>query len=244
MIARAPAPGDAGVVLAREPGFAIKLVTPLATGGPVVPPGQGQLLVPLRGTVSVEEHSGGDTKVTQTARQDRSGRLQVGQLWKIPNDAAWRIRSADRAVVLQISTSVPRQEDRLADLLARARTRLHMGPARIFGNEVLRVEFSVGRTRLPGLGQVPWDHRAEGVEYAVGLAGRWRARLRDGEDTWTGTLETGQMLRIAPGVAHNFAARTSLRPSVGLILTSLRRTPPGPVARESVQGFSPFVDRG
>lgn len=212
--------------------------------GALVPPGQGQLLVPLRGTVAVEERSDGDTKVTQTARHHRAGRLEPGQLWRIPNDAAWRLHSEDGAVVLQVSTSVPREQARTVDLFALARRRLHVGATRIFGNEVLRVEFSVGRGRLPGLAWVPWDHRVEGAEYAIGLAGRWRARLRSEGTSWTGDLLPGCLLQIPPGVGHNFAARSLVRPSVGLILTSLRRTPTGPVAKERVQGFSPFVDRG
>lgn len=204
----------------------------------LVPPGQGQLLIPLTGRVEIEERSDGDTKVTQTARAGRSGTLERGQLWRIPNDAAWRMTGD--VVVLQVSTSVPRQEPRMTDLLARARLRPHMGPARVFGNEVLRVEFSVGRGVLPGVGWVPWDHTAEGAEYAVGLTGRWRARVGD----WRGELGEAQLLSIPPGTAHNFAARTLIRPSVGLILTSLRRTPSGAVRKEAVQGFSPFVDRG
>jgi len=231
-------------VIAREPGFAIKVVAPPRDESALVPPGQGQLLIPLRGSVTVDERSGGDTKVTQTARRHRSVRLERGQLWRVPNDAAWRLASDDGAVVLQVSTSVPRQDRGAEDLLARARRRLHVGPTRVFGNEALRVQFSAGRGRLPGLAWVPWDHRNQGAEYAIGLAGRWRARLRSEDATWTGKLEEGFLLRIPPGVAHNFAARSLLRPSVGLILTSLRRTPEGPVTKEAVQGFSPFVDRG
>ncbi len=202
------------------------------------------MLVPLRGTVKVDERTGDDTKVTQTARRHRSACLEQGQLWLVPNDAAWRLASDDGAVLLQISTSVPRQDRGADDLLARARRRLHVGPARVFGNEALRIQFSVGRGRLPGMAWVPWDHRSQGAEYTIGLAGRWRARLRHDGATWTRELEEGFLLRIPPGVAHNFAARSLLRPCVGLLLTSLGRTPEGPVSKEAVQGFSPFVDRG
>ncbi len=231
-------------MIAREAGFAIKVVRPPAQPGSLIPPGQGQLLVALTGTVRIEERSDGDTKVTQTNRHHRSGDLVPGQLWRIPNDAAWRMHSDDGAVVLQISTSVPREQERSSDLFAMARRRVHVGPARLFGNEVLRVELSAGRGRLPGLAWVPWDHRAQGPEYAICLAGQWRARLRGDGSSWTGALEQGFLLRVPPGAPHNFAARSLLRPSVGLILTSLRRTPTGPVRKEAVQGFSPFIDRG
>jgi len=238
LFARAPARGEAPVLLAREPGFALKVSRP--GDGSLVPPGQGQLLIPLRGRLSIEERSRGDTKVTQTNRADRRGSIGPGQLWRIPNDAAWRM-TGDDAVVLQIATSVPRQEPRVSDLFGPLR--LPMAPRMEFANEALRVETSTGRTRLPGLGWVPWSHRAEGVEYAVGLAGSWRVALR-GETPWTGSLDAGTLLRIPPGVPHHVSARTTLRASVGLILTSLRRTPEGPVRKEAVQGFSPFVDRG
>lgn len=231
-------------MVGREPGVAIKVVCPTADGVST-PPGQGQVLVPLRGAVRVVETSDGTTKVTQTDRRSREARLGVGQLWRVANDAAWAlVAESDAPVVLQISTSVPREESRADDLLAAAERRWHMGPRRVFGNEVVRVETAVGRTRLPGLGWVWWDHEAEGTEYALILAGSFRARLREGEDRWEGTLGPGALLAIPPGVAHNFAARTWRRPSVGLIVTSLRRVPTGEVNRESVRGFSPFVDRG
>ena len=231
-------------MLGREPGFAVKVLRPSDTSQ-VTPPGQGQLLIPLRGSVFVEERSGNSTKVTQTDRRDRSSKLRQGQLWKVANDAQWSVRAtSEDCVLLQVSTSVPRQESRVDDLLVAAKTRFHMSPRRVFGNEVLRVETSVGRSALPGVGWVWWDHTSEGSEYAVILDGIWRARLRGAHDEWSGPLSAGTMLAIPPGVAHNFAARTMLRPSVGLILTSLRRVPKGEVTRESVQGFSPFVDRG
>ncbi|MCO4771448.1 MAG: hypothetical protein KDA24_15555 [Deltaproteobacteria bacterium] len=231
-------------MLGREPGFAVKVLRPSAS--PVeTPPGQGQLLVPLRGAVQVDERSENATKVTQTDRRNRSKLLGPGHLWRVANDAVWSISAAEPdTVLLQVSTSVPRHEHRADDLLGAARSRMHMGPRRVFGNEVLRVETSVGRGVLPGVGWVWWDHTSAGAEYAVILAGAWRARLRGEEGEWTGGLEAGSLLRITPGVAHNFAARTMLRPSVGLILTSLRRVPRGRVTKESVQGFSPFVDRG
>ena len=236
--------GAAARVVAREPGFAIKVVAPPPAATALIPPGQGQLLIPLRGSVSVEERSDGATKVTQTARRHRSVRLGAGQLWRIPNDAAWRLASDDGGVVLQVSTSVPRQDCGADDLLVRARRRIHVGPSRLFGNEALRVQFSAGRGRLPGLAWVPWHHQVQGAEYAIGLAGRWRARLRGEGAGWTGDLLEGFLLRVPPSVAHNFAARSLVRPSLRLSLTSLRRTPEGPVSKEAVRGFSPFVDRG
>jgi len=201
--------------------------------------------VPLRGRVLVQEESGNATKVTQTDRRDRSTTLTRGQLWRVANDAQWSVSATEPdTLLLQISTSVPRHEQRADDLLARAQSRLHMGPRRVFGNEVLRVETSVGRGALPGVGWVWWDHVSEGNEYAVILAGAWRARLRGQNGSWSGRVEEGALLRIPAGVGHNFAARTALRPSVGLIISSLRRVPRGAIRKESVQGFSPFVDRG
>ncbi len=231
-------------MLAREPGFAIKLLRP-GTAPVTTPPGQGQLLLPLRGSVFVAEDSSNASKVTQTDRRDRGRALSRGHLWRVANDAPWSVRAtSEHCVLLQVSTSVPRQEARAEDLLLAARTRWHMAPRRVFGNEVLRVQTAVGRGPLPGMGWVWWDHRSEGAEYAVILAGAWRARLRGDEGAWSGTLREGSLLAIPPGVAHNFAARTALTPSIGLILTSLRRVPTGEVRKESVQGFSPFVDRG
>lgn len=242
LLDRAPPRGAPALVLGREPGFALHLERPGDAGG-FAPPGQGQLLVPLAGTVRVEEQSEAATKVTQTDRRSRSAELAAGQLWRVANDASWRVTGED-AVLLRVATSVPREESRREDLLATARRTLTMAPRRVFGNEVLRVEVAVGRSRLPGVGWVPWSHRTEGAEYAVILAGRWRARLQRDAQRWDEDLPAGTLLRIPPRVAHNVRARTTLRPSVGLILTSLRRSPEGAVRKEAVQGFSPFVDRG
>ena len=194
----------------------------------------------------VIETSGNVTKVTQTDRRDRSAALSPGQLWRVANDAVWRMEPAtDDALVLQISTSVPRHERRGDDLFALAQGRLHVGPRRLFNNEALRVDVSVGRSPLPVLGWAPWSHTAAGTEFAIVLAGGFAARLSDPAGVrWRGRLHTGDLLRIPAAVAHHFAATSVLRPSIGLIVTSLRRDLGTDVDREAVRGFSPFIERG
>ncbi len=204
-----------------------------------MPPGQGHLLVPLRGTAVVREVAGGGGNVVSTPRRAREDRLEVGRLFRLANDARWTIHSEDDAVVLAVATSVPREVARVQDVVALARGRLHMGPRRLFGNESVRLEFSAARGRLPGRGWVPYAHTAEGVEVAIVLQGAFRAKV-GGE---VEVLGTGRLLHIPAGTPHNFAA-SGQGLCIGLILSAVRTfwttSPPRDEARAQARGFDPF----
>jgi len=222
-------------VVAREAGFAVKVLRP-GDGGAVVPPGQGQVLIGLRGEAELTELGGDEGKVVMTQRAGRTERIGVGTLFKIPNDARWTLRGLG-ASVLALSTSVAREVDRRQELLPMARRRQHMAPLLLFANEAVRVELVAARGRLPFRGWVPYDHVGPVVEIAVILDGSFRARAGDVD----AVLRAGQLLHIAAGVPHNFAAR-GRGTSVGLVISAVmhRRDVDEPLDRRVVRGFTPF----
>jgi hypothetical protein len=116
-----------------------------------------------------------------------------------------------------------------------------MAPRQLFANEMVRIELVASRGVLPFRGWVPYSHRSSRVEFAVGLLGRFVARLQPAEGLpWKGELTAGSMLRIPAGVAHRFrAGRGPL--CVGLVVSALMdRLEGGRVDRDEVQGFTPF----
>jgi mannose-6-phosphate isomerase-like protein (cupin superfamily) len=234
----APGRGHPPAILARETGFALKLLS--ASDGAPMPPGQGQILVVLRGTAAYEEF--GDENVVHTAQPDHRHDLPRGALFRVANDARWAIRGDDDTLVLALSTSVPREARRHEDVLTLAQRRPHMSPRLLFENEVARLEFSAARGRLPFRGWVPYDHTPEGAEYAIILAGQFEGRLKTADGGWwRGDLPEGSLLRVPAGVAHNFRARGRAL-NVGLIVsTRMHRQADGLVDRDAVKGsFSPF----
>ncbi len=205
--------------------------------GVSVPPGQGQVLIGLRGEATVEESADDDAKVVHTDRSDRRGTLGPGGMWLVANDARWTLGGDPEAVVLCVSTSVPRQLERARDLLAIARRRPHMAPRQVYANEMVRLELVASRGRLPFRGWVPYDHTSPKVEYAVILQGGFLARA----GSFEGELAAGSLLRIPAGTAHNFrAAGKGL--NVGLVISALveRKEVGEPLDRDDVQGFTPF----
>lgn len=233
----APAPGGPPRVLGREAGFALKLIS--ASDGDPMPPGQGQILVLLRGEGVLEEF--GDENVVHTAQPDHRQPLSRGALFRVANDARWALRGDDQTLALAISTSVPREARRLEDVLELARKRPHMSPRLLFENEVVRVEFSASRGHLPFRGWVPYDHTAGDVEYAIILTGRFEGRLKTPEgDWWRGDLPAGSMLRVPGGVAHNFRSR-GRELNVGLIVSPRMNRADTSPDRDAVKGsFTPF----
>lgn len=221
--------------VAREAGFSLKVLRP-SRDPAVVPPGQGQVLLVLQGEATLTEVGGSEGKVVMTQRPARQARLGPGALYKVPNDARWSL-AGDGATVLALSTSVPREVDRHLDLLALADRRRHMAPLLVFSNEAVRVELVAARGRLPFRGWVPYDHEGPTVEFAVILAGAFRARVGDTD----AVLEAGRLLRIAPGEPHNFAAK-GRGTCVGLVISGVmnRRGADAPLDRRVVRGFSPF----
>jgi len=230
-------------VVGREAGFALKVLRPGAEDqAAVTPPGQGQLLITLRGEAIIDELGPDDGKVVMTQRAERRQVLPEGHLFKVVNDASWRIfASSGDTVVLAISTSVPREVDRHLDILALARRRLHMAPRQLFANEMLRLEFTAARGLLPFRGWVPYSHRSPKVEYAIGLAGSFAARVEQPEGShWEGELSHGSLLRVPPTAAHRFRAR-GRGLCVGLIVSALMVRKEGEtIDRREVKGFTPF----
>lgn len=225
--------------VAREAGWAVRLLRPGPTADPT-PPGQGQLLLSLQGRAVVDEIGGDAGKVVMTQRADQRGELRPGVLRRVPNDARWRLTSDDGAIVLAIGTSVPRETHRQEDVLALARRRRHMGPRLLFENEVVRVEFSVARGRLPGRGWVPWTHEAPDLELAFVLAGAFVARTWEDGSPQRTPLPTGSMLAVPAGVPHRFSAGGP-GVCVGLIVSGRMGRIDGSPDRRALKGaFTPF----
>ncbi|MEE2827907.1 MAG: cupin domain-containing protein [Myxococcota bacterium] len=205
------------------------------------PPGQGQVLVVLRGRAEVGEIGGSEGRVISTTRIERQVVLDRGHVFRVANDARWTLVSHEEDTLLvSISTSVPREAHRSEDLLALARRRKHMGPCRFFGNEVVKLDFVAARGRLPFRAWVPWSHRADGVEIALILEGCFRASLQSSEhEKREFVLPAGSMLRIPAGLQHRFRAGES-RFSVGLVVSGRASVSGERVSRNDAQGFSPF----
>ena len=136
---------------------------------------------------------------------------------------------------------MPREEDRNENILGLARRRSHMAPVRLFGNEVVTLEYSAARGWFPLRGWVPWGHCAEGVEYGMIVEGSFRAKLATSDGVKRVLpLPTGSLLRIPRGIDHRFRAGESGL-CVGLIISG-RPTRTGDVAnREDARGFNPFL---
>lgn len=224
-------------MVAREAGFAIKVIRP-AADAVSTPPGQGQVLIVLQGTARIEETADDNAKVVHTARHDRAADLRAGSLWLVANDARWTLTGD--AVVLTVSTSVPRQLRRYDDLVDIARHRPHMAPRQLFTNEMVRIELVAARGPLPFRGWVPYDHSSPKVEFALIAQGAFAARV-GGESA---VLPTGSLLRIAPGTPHNFRASGG-GVCIGIVISALmeRQEADVPVDREHTKGFTPFGRR-
>lgn len=233
----APETGGPAVLVGREAGFALKVLSPPPVGR-AVPPGQGQVLVVLRGRASIHESADDLTKVVHTDRRDREAELPRGSLFRVANDARWTLGGEPGTVVLAVSTSVPRAEARQQDLLAAARRRRHMAPSQVWTNEMVRIEYVGARGVLPFRGWVPWQHQTPRVEFAIVLAGAFHARAGG----FRGRLNEGSVLRVPGGLPRRFrAAGRGL--CVGLVVSALveRHEADVPVDLEDARGFTPFA---
>lgn len=244
VLSSAPRTGEPPSLLGRETGFALKLhAPPLVTDSlSPGPPGQGQILICLRGRARVREFGGAEGRVVSTSRPEQGEVLEPGQLFRVANDARWTLGALEEgSLLLALSTSVPREGERSTDILALARKRPHMAPFRLFGNEVVTLEFSAARGSLPFRGWVPWSHRAAGVEYAFILQGTFAARLElEARPKERLELPAGSLLRIPPGLGHRFrAAGRGL--CVGLVISGRAGKAAEEVSREDARGFTPFT---
>jgi len=243
LFAAAPEVGAAPLVLGRETGFALKLLAPPLEESSVrpEPPGQGQLLIGLTGRAQVDEVGGAEGRVVSTTRIPRGAPIGPGQLFRVANDARWTLNSLEPGTLLvALSTSVPRENQRTTDVLASASRRSHLGAVRVFGNEVVWVDYVAARGRLPLRGFTPWARKTQGVEYFLGLQGAFRIALSsESEPSVSHSLGVVQLLRLDPGVSLRLRADNG-KPSVGLVITGRAASIGGPVRREDARGFSPF----
>jgi hypothetical protein len=229
--------------LAREAGFSLQLEHPTVDREPSIrPPGQGRLLVPIRGSAHLRELLDPSSKVLEIPRPARDVVLQPGRLSRVANDARWSLAAGQPdARVLTICTSVPREVDRDQDLRALARRRHHVAPRLLFAGEAVRLELVAARGRLPLRGWMPGRRVRRTVEYAAVLEGCFRGTVEAGEARWSGRLPEGSLLRIPGG------ARAAFRPAtpglcVALVITpTLDRIAPDRLDRSAARGFSPFV---
>ena len=203
----------------RAAGFSVRVLRP----GPeatVQPPGQGRLLLALRGRARVREHADPGSKVLETARPDRGQELvEGGPLFAVANDARWSLEGEAEAVILSVGTSVPRAGRRAIPVAVRRAPRL------LFENEALRVELLAPR------GLWPRPRRSAGPEHLVAL----RAGLVvDGVE-----LAPGSLLSLPAGQRRLTPKRW--RGGRLLVLSSsLERRSAERLDRGAARGFTPF----
>jgi len=241
-----PLPGAAPVLLSRETGYALKLIAPAGKPSGVSepprpdPPGQGQVIVALRGRTSIDEVGGAEGRVVSTTRKSGAVMIGPGELFRVANDARWSARAENEdSLLLALSTSVPREQNRTTDINRAAARRRHMGSVRLFGNEVVHLDFVVARGRLPLRGWMPWRPSSPGLEHFFVLRGAFRLRLRAEDSVVEHVLQQGDLLRIPPGPEHQLAVSGS-NEAVGLLVTGRSAQVGGPVSREAARGFTPF----
>ena len=242
LLAAPPPAGAPPLVLARETGFALKLLAPAAVGGDrPEPPGQGQVLLVLRGQAQIQEHGGAEGRVVSTTRTARTATLDSGQMFRVANDARWTLGSTTAdTLLLALSTSVPREVDRQTDVLALARRRRHLGPVRLFGNEVVGLDLVAGRGRLPLRGWNPFSRTTTAVEYFVSLQGGFELDVSsDGQQKVRHQVHAGSLLRLPTGSALRLRAVPG-GPAVALVVTGRPALESTEVRREDARGFTPF----
>lgn len=216
----------------REAGFSLSILRPRPTAPGTHPPGQGRLLLVLRGAATVREHADPASKVLETDRPDRGAELSAGrQLFAVANDARWSLTGSSGAVVLCVGTSVPRARRRTLDLGVR---RSPLSSRLVFGNDALRVELLAPRGARPGLHR--W-RRAPGDEHLLALHGGLRVQVRGGGQH---AVEPGSLVTIPAGsrwraVPIRWRGARALLLSPALELRSAER-----LDREAVKGFTPF----
>jgi len=207
----------------------------------MTPPGQGQLLIPLRGEALVREEGGSEGKVIMTVRAGRETRLARGSLFRVANDAQWGLLShTEGTLVLAISTSVPREAERVDDLLGLAQARNHIAPRQLFANESVSLEVVAARGRLPFRGWLPYANTTPATEYSIILEGAFNARagVPGEEHDWRGPLPELTMLRLAPGTRHRFRA-SGAGLCIRLVISS--RVHRGDQDEPAREAFTPFA---
>ena len=222
--------GGEDVLIARAAGFSVRLRRPPQRQPEIQPPGLGQLLLVLRGEVSVREAADPASKVLETRRPERRSRLTVGRLFEVANDARWSLTGSVDAVVLAIATSVPRAASRVLDLGRRGRV---TSPGVVFHNDALRLEVLVQRGRFAR------SRRARAAEYVLALRGGLDLEVDGGR----ARLLPGALLPV-PADSELRLEPTRWRGATALVVCpalDLRRAVR--LDREAARGFTPF-DRG
>ncbi len=244
LIEQAPRPGEAPVVICRDPGWAIKVWRPELSlpDDQSTPPGQGQLLIPLRGDAEIKELGGPESRVVSTDRPDASTKLTHQQLFRVANDARWAVREASvGAILLAISTSVPRQAQRTSDLRRQASGGLSTSPQLVFSNESLRLEVLAARGRLPFRGFTPLPRRPATDEVVIVVAGALDIQLGSKATGKRQRLKAGSLWRLPAGLPRRIGASDG-KEALALILSPgrvLQRD--GAVDRTGRRDFTPFA---
>lgn len=176
------------MLLSSGAGHAVRLLD-LQPDPPEQPPGQGQLLLLIKGQATVAERGGSDGKVIGLRRPDRAWDLHTGTFLRLPNDCAWTLRGRGRA--LSITTSVPREDHRIEDLPTSVQGITLPFPRVLFSNERLVLELVVaGRV----LGRLPWPGSA--TRQAQLLVAPWGAVQAAGK---------GGVIDLSPGSYQHVA---------------------------------------
>ena len=221
----------------QRPGFALKLCCPTA-GERWVPPGQGQLVLSLSGSVRVQQRTA--TTGAESVGAARDQRLQTGGFLEVPNDAHWCLTADDpRSRVLIVSTSVPRTPAGQIDLVGCAPT-LRLRPQRVlFANQKLTVSLRALHPLLPLRRALPTDTLSAAGGALVVLCGSLRGSVANDqrETSWEGDLATGALLEFEGKASSQLGCQG--RATCAVLLIEARALS-GDLGSKGA--FSPFVD--
>lgn len=247
LLAIAPAPGEAPLPLAREPGFSLWLHGPPSEVPAWRPPGQGEVLVVLRGEASVEETAG---RLPERRPPTRSARLGPGTMYLVAGGSEWRLSGRPGTVVLAASTPVPALGRRRHDLLSPGRLRLLAlpllrtpAPRLVFGGEALRAHLR--GVRCPGYpigsGFARPMQQAATDEYVVAIRGMIFFEVDPPEGrSLCSRMAAGCLLHVPAGSGRGFVGIQGY-PAAALVLSSaLPRGAAAGTDKPRGRGFSPF----
>jgi len=222
----------------QEPGFALKIARLEPMGEQRwLPPGQGQVVIPLSGGVRLQQRTAPTGADALAAERDQ--RLGPADLALVPNDAHWSLSGVEAATtVLLVSTSVARMEQQQMSLFSLARGMRLRNTRQLFTNQRVTISLCVVRPRLPRRRSLPGGkHIVHGSALLV-LDGLLEGEVQqpDGGRSWRGQLPAGSLIDLPRQGRHELRARGSTA-AVALLIE-----PRGQSAHSDVnEPFTPFV---
>jgi hypothetical protein len=223
----------------QEPGFALKIARLDAMGEQRwLPPGQGQVVIPLSGGVRLQQRTAPTGADSLAAERDQ--RLGPADLALVPNDAHWSLCGVEAGTtVVLVSTSVARTEQQEMSLFSLARGMRLRNIRQLFANQRVTLSLCVVRPRLPLRRSLPGGKPIVRSSALLVLDGLLRGMVEHpgGGRHWQGQLATGSLIDLPRDGRHDLRAHGS-RPTTALLIE-----PRGQALHTGkVEPFTPFVD--